>query len=122
MEFLLDNEPIGFDERPIIYGRPIEENQATLNTSRSVTPADNGKVLRCVASHIALQRSLDTTRQIEVHCMYSRSLFNNTDQDFRPLKVLKFPTIFKHTHTHIIKYFKSYKNNAAHFALNCVER
>ncbi|XP_011496129.1 PREDICTED: fasciclin-3 [Ceratosolen solmsi marchali] len=63
----LDNEPIGFDERPIIYGRPIEETQAILNTSRSVTPSDNGKTLRCVADHIALQQPLETTRQIEVH-------------------------------------------------------
>jgi hypothetical protein len=64
----LDNEPIGFDEKAIIYGRPIEETQAVLNTSRSVTPSDNGKTLRCVADHIALQQPLETTRQIEVHC------------------------------------------------------
>ncbi|OXU30427.1 hypothetical protein TSAR_004479 [Trichomalopsis sarcophagae] len=64
----LDNEPIGVDDRPMLFGRRLDDNDyAELNTSRSVTPSDNGKTLRCRASHIALQKPLESSRQIEVY-------------------------------------------------------
>ncbi|KAL7291068.1 hypothetical protein TKK_0015200 [Trichogramma kaykai] len=64
----LDNEQIGYDERPMILGRTVDvANPSMLNASRSVTPEDNGKTLRCVASHIALEAPIETSKQIEVY-------------------------------------------------------
>ncbi|XP_023245311.1 fasciclin-3 isoform X2 [Copidosoma floridanum] len=67
VSLFLDDEPIGYDERPFLYGRMEDSNVASLNTSRSVTPNDHGKTLSCVASHLALAEPLRTQRTINVN-------------------------------------------------------
>lgn len=67
---IVENEQIQYDERPILYGRQ-GDHAAVLKTSRSVTPEDHGKVLKCIATHIALKTPLSVQRQINVICEYN---------------------------------------------------
>ncbi|KAK1119670.1 hypothetical protein K0M31_013089 [Melipona bicolor] len=63
-----NDEPIGNEERPTIYDSNVDDNSlAVQNASRILDWTDNGKVLRCVASHIALDRPKETTMQLQVH-------------------------------------------------------
>ena len=60
-------------DRPWNYGSSMymeDENVARKNTTRTIEVSDNGKLLRCVASHIALDRPLEETQKIIVHCKY----------------------------------------------------
>ena len=73
----LDDEPIGNEERPTIYDSNVDDNSlAVQNASRILDWTDNGKVLRCVASHIALDRPKETTMQLQVYC--KRNSFAST--------------------------------------------
>ncbi|XP_048514962.1 fasciclin-3 isoform X1 [Athalia rosae] len=63
----LDDEPIGNEEKPTVYDSNVDDNSlAVQNVSRVLDWFDNGKTLRCLASHIALDRPLRTTMQLEV--------------------------------------------------------
>ncbi|XP_070154114.1 fasciclin-3 isoform X1 [Polyergus mexicanus] len=67
ISLFLDDEPIGNDDRTIVYDTNIDENSLAMqNVSRSLDWSDNGKTLRCVASHIALDKPKETTLQLEV--------------------------------------------------------
>ncbi|XP_068979855.1 fasciclin-3 isoform X3 [Bombus flavifrons] len=67
VSLFLDDEPIGNEERPTIYDSNLDDNSlAVQNASRSLDWTDNGKILRCVASHIALDRPKETTMQLQV--------------------------------------------------------
>ncbi|XP_050453410.1 fasciclin-3 isoform X2 [Cataglyphis hispanica] len=67
ISLFLDDEPIGNDDRTIVYDSNIDENSLAMqNVSRSLDWTDNGKTLRCVASHIALDKPKETTLQLEV--------------------------------------------------------
>ncbi|KAK9299220.1 hypothetical protein QLX08_007725 [Tetragonisca angustula] len=68
VSLFLDDEPIGNEERPTIYDSNVDDNSlAVQNASRILDWTDNGKVLRCVASHIALDRPKETTMQLQVY-------------------------------------------------------
>ncbi|KAG7212787.1 hypothetical protein KM043_013047 [Ampulex compressa] len=61
----LDDEPIG-NER-LTYDSHVDDNSlAVQNASRSLDWTDNGRILRCVASHIALDKPMETTMQLQV--------------------------------------------------------
>ncbi|XP_053971318.1 fasciclin-3 isoform X2 [Hylaeus volcanicus] len=67
VSLFLDDEPIGNEERPTIYDSNVDDiSLAVQNATRSLDWTDNGKVLRCVASHIALDRPKETTMQLQV--------------------------------------------------------
>ncbi|XP_061939083.1 fasciclin-3 isoform X3 [Apis cerana] len=68
VSLFLDDEPIGNEERPTIYDSNVDDNSlAVQNASRALDWTDNGKVLRCVAGHIALDRPKETTMQLQVY-------------------------------------------------------
>ncbi|EZA48182.1 Fasciclin-3 [Ooceraea biroi] len=68
VSLFLDDEPIGTDERTTIYDTNIDDNSLAMqNASRSLDWTDNGKTLRCMASHIALDKPKETITQLEVH-------------------------------------------------------
>ncbi|XP_034182931.1 fasciclin 3 isoform X3 [Osmia lignaria lignaria] len=68
VSLFLDDEPIGNEERPTIYDSNVDDNSlAVQNASRSLDWTDNGKILRCVASHIALDKPKATTMQLQVY-------------------------------------------------------
>ena len=68
VSLFLDDEPIGNEERPTIYDSNVNDNSlAVQNASRSLDWTDNGKVLRCVATHIALDKPKETTMQLQVY-------------------------------------------------------
>lgn len=74
MFLILDDEPIGTDERTMIYDTNVDDNSLAMqNASRSLDWTDNGKILRCVANHIALDKPKEMTTQLEVHCKLSIS-------------------------------------------------
>ncbi|XP_028049189.2 fasciclin-3 isoform X6 [Monomorium pharaonis] len=66
VSLFLDEEPIG-DDRNIFYDPNMEDNLSMQNASRSLDWTDNGKTLRCIANHIALDRPKETTVQLEVY-------------------------------------------------------
>ncbi|XP_043260507.1 fasciclin-3 isoform X1 [Colletes gigas] len=68
VSLFLDDEPIGNEERPTIYDTSMDDiSLAVQNATRSLDWTDNGKVLRCVASHIALDKPKETTMQLIVY-------------------------------------------------------
>ncbi|KOC60726.1 Fasciclin-3, partial [Habropoda laboriosa] len=68
VSLFLDDEPIGNEERPTIYDSNVDDKSvAVQNASRSLDWTDNGKVLRCVATHIALDKPKETTMQLQVY-------------------------------------------------------
>nr|XP_012136094.1 PREDICTED: fasciclin-3 isoform X2 [Megachile rotundata] len=68
VSLFLDDEPIGNEERPTIYDSNLDDNSlAVQNASRSLDWTDNGKILRCVANHIALDKPKETTMQLQVY-------------------------------------------------------
>lgn len=68
ISLFLDNEPIGNDDRTIIYETNIDDNSLAMqNASRSLDWTDNGKTLRCLAEHIALDKPKETTMQLEIY-------------------------------------------------------
>ncbi|CAK9831433.1 Fas3 [Anthophora retusa] len=68
VSLFLDDEPIGNEERPTIYDSNVDDKSvAVQNASRSLDWTDNGKVLRCVANHIALDRPKEATMQLQVY-------------------------------------------------------
>ncbi|XP_020280130.1 fasciclin-3 isoform X5 [Pseudomyrmex gracilis] len=59
----LDDEPIGYD----VYEANMKDNSLAIqNASRSLDWKDNGKMLRCVANHIALDKPLESTLELNV--------------------------------------------------------
>lgn len=68
ISLFLDDEPIGNDDRTIVYDTNLDDNSLAMqNASRSLDWTDNGKTLRCVASHIALDKPKETTMQLEIY-------------------------------------------------------
>ncbi|XP_029158916.1 fasciclin-3 isoform X2 [Nylanderia fulva] len=68
ISLFLDDEPIGNDDRTVIYDTNLDDNSLAMqNATRSLDWTDNGKTLRCVASHIALDRPKETTMQLEIY-------------------------------------------------------
>ncbi|XP_078050801.1 fasciclin 3, partial [Augochlora pura] len=68
VHLFLDDEPIGNEERPTIYDSEVHDNSlAVQNASRSLDWTDNGRVLRCIASHVALDKPKETTMQLQVY-------------------------------------------------------
>ncbi|XP_076382514.1 fasciclin 3 isoform X4 [Megalopta genalis] len=68
VHLFLDDEPIGNEERPMIYDSEVHDNSlAVQNASRSLDWTDNGRVLRCAASHVALDKPKETTMQLQVY-------------------------------------------------------
>ncbi|XP_076278244.1 fasciclin 3 isoform X3 [Lasioglossum baleicum] len=66
VSLFLDDEPIG--NEPLIYDSNVNDHSLAMqNASRSVDWTDNGKVLRCIASHIALDKPKETTMQLQVY-------------------------------------------------------
>ncbi|XP_066602307.1 fasciclin-3 isoform X2 [Prorops nasuta] len=64
----LDNEPIDNFDRSTFYDSNINESSlAVHNATRSLLWSDNGKTLRCLASHIALERPKETGMQLQVY-------------------------------------------------------
>ncbi|KAK2588434.1 hypothetical protein KPH14_004432 [Odynerus spinipes] len=64
----LDDELLGSEERPIVYDSNVNDmSVAVQNASRSLDWTDNGKTLRCVATHIALEEPKITTMQLQVY-------------------------------------------------------
>lgn len=64
----LDDELLGNDERPTIYDSNVNDmSLAIQNASRSLDWTDNGKTLRCVANHIALETPKMTTMKLQVY-------------------------------------------------------
>ncbi|XP_043679546.1 fasciclin-3 isoform X3 [Vespula pensylvanica] len=65
----LDDEPLGNDERPIIYedSNMNEVSIAVQNASRSLDWTDNSKTLRCIANHIALDKPKESKMQLQVY-------------------------------------------------------
>lgn len=64
----LDDEPIG-EDRNNFYDTNIDDNSLAMqNASRSLDWTDNGKTLRCIANHIALDRPKESTMQLDVVC------------------------------------------------------
>ncbi|XP_076224216.1 fasciclin 3 isoform X2 [Nomia melanderi] len=68
VSLFLDDEQIGNEERPTIYDSNVNDNSlAVQNASRSLDWTDNGKTLRCVATHIALNQPKERTLQLQVY-------------------------------------------------------
>ncbi|XP_077266070.1 fasciclin 3 isoform X3 [Temnothorax americanus] len=65
VSLFLDDEPIGEDRNT--YDTNIDDDSlAVQNASRSLEWTDNGKTLRCVANHIALEKPKEMAVQLEV--------------------------------------------------------
>jgi len=64
----LDEEPIG--EERISYDMNMNAI-AMQNASRSLDWTDNGRTIRCIANHIALDRPIEQTKPLEVYCKLS---------------------------------------------------
>ncbi|XP_072758776.1 fasciclin-3 isoform X2 [Anoplolepis gracilipes] len=67
ISLFIDDEPIGTDDKTILYETIDDNSLAMQNASRSLDWTDNGKTLRCVASHIALDRPKETTMQLDIY-------------------------------------------------------
>lgn len=52
-----------------------DNSVAIQNASRSLDWKDNGKTLRCVANHIALDKPLESTLELNVECKLSVSKY-----------------------------------------------
>ncbi|XP_011877623.1 PREDICTED: fasciclin-3 isoform X2 [Vollenhovia emeryi] len=68
VSLFLDDEPIG-EERSFYVSDNMGPNDNALamqNASRSLDWLDNGKILRCIANHIALDRPKETSKQLVV--------------------------------------------------------
>ncbi|XP_014296194.1 fasciclin-3 isoform X2 [Microplitis demolitor] len=64
----LDDQPLGRDFEPTVYNTNVnDESLSVQNVSYALKWSDNGKMIRCVAQHIALDRPQETKRQLEVH-------------------------------------------------------
>ncbi|XP_046419857.1 fasciclin-3 isoform X2 [Neodiprion fabricii] len=59
------DEQIGLEERPIVYNYN-NDSYVIQNATRVLSWTDNGKVLRCDATHLALDRPLSAKQQISV--------------------------------------------------------
>ncbi|XP_029679306.1 fasciclin-3 isoform X2 [Formica exsecta] len=67
ISLFLDDDPIGKEDKTIVYDTNIDENSLAMqNVSHTLDWSDNGKTVRCVASHIALDKPKETTLQLEV--------------------------------------------------------
>lgn len=51
------------------------QNTDTKNVTRDLQWSDNGKTIRCVANHIALDKPLETTTTLDVYCELPISRF-----------------------------------------------
>ncbi|XP_018345567.1 PREDICTED: fasciclin-3 isoform X3 [Trachymyrmex septentrionalis] len=64
LTLFLDEEPIG--EERISYDMNMNA-VAMQNASRSLDWTDNGRMIRCIANHIALDRPIEQTKPLEVY-------------------------------------------------------
>ncbi|XP_018301715.1 fasciclin-3 isoform X2 [Mycetomoellerius zeteki] len=65
LTLFLDEEPIG-EEKPSSYDTNTN-TVAMQNASRSLDWTDNGRTIRCIANHIALDRPIEQTKPLEVY-------------------------------------------------------
>lgn len=91
-----DDEPIASDDGLNIYNPNLNENsRAVRNFSRILESTDDGKTIRCMATHIALDRPLTKTQQLDVQCELIGTYFcldtstNNSWITFQTLRSLK---------------------------------
>ncbi|KAI4486288.1 hypothetical protein M0802_012393, partial [Mischocyttarus mexicanus] len=66
----LDDEYLNNDDRPFLYDDPSMNEASSIamkNTSRSLDWSDNGKTLRCVANHVALDKPKESKMQLQVY-------------------------------------------------------
>ncbi|XP_011700760.1 PREDICTED: fasciclin-3 [Wasmannia auropunctata] len=65
VSLFLDDEPIS-EERYTFYGTNMDDSSMQ-NASRSLDWTDNGKMLKCIANHIALEKPIEKVVRIEVY-------------------------------------------------------
>jgi len=110
----LDDELIG-EERYSYYDMK-DNSSAIQKASRSLDWTDNGKKIRCIANHIALDRPKESTLLIEVQCKlnyYSCNTKHFLFIDIRFTTISKILFYFNLSFYSIIHFFYS----ALHFEL-----
>ncbi|XP_011309476.1 fasciclin-3 isoform X2 [Fopius arisanus] len=66
VSLFLDNETLPRDNSRFAYNTN-EDSMATVNASRILDWSDNGKYIRCVAEHIALDTPMEAHKQLQVY-------------------------------------------------------
>lgn len=51
-----------------------ESNHDVQNVTRSLEWTDHGKEVKCIATHIALDRALESRVTLDVNCMYNQKI------------------------------------------------
>lgn len=65
-----DDEPLSYESRPTYDYAASNSSVAVLNVSHAVDWTDNGKMVRCLAHHIALDGPKETKQDLQVYCEY----------------------------------------------------
>ncbi|CAD6230577.1 GSCOCG00006829001-RA-CDS [Cotesia congregata] len=66
--YILYDQPLEREFGSNVYDSNGNENTlAAKNVSYTIKSSDNGKMVRCIAHHLALDRPQESTRQLEVH-------------------------------------------------------
>ena len=68
--FFSDDEKLTSEDRAY-YFEAAANDRTVQNVSRSLEWTDHGKEVKCVATHIALDRPKETKVQLDVHCKYT---------------------------------------------------
>lgn len=58
------------EDRHVMYNDYSMQNMGMLNVTRILDWSDNGKMLRCIANHIALDKPLENTKLLNVYCKF----------------------------------------------------
>ncbi|XP_043272856.1 fasciclin-3 isoform X2 [Venturia canescens] len=66
LSLYLDDEPLTYESRPTYDYAASNSSIAVLNVSHSVDWTDHGKMVRCIAHHIALDRPKETKQELQV--------------------------------------------------------
>ncbi|XP_044577810.1 fasciclin-3 isoform X2 [Cotesia glomerata] len=66
VSLFLDDQPLEREFGSNVYDSNGNENTQK-NVSYTIKSSDNGKMVRCIAHHMALDRPQESTRQLEVH-------------------------------------------------------
>lgn len=80
------------NDEQMVYYQPmshLDVSPAMLNVSHTLDWRDNGKKLSCRARHIALERPLETQKEILVTCEFLSSPFAKLPLLFSQLKLLR---------------------------------
>lgn len=64
---LSDNETISRDNSRLAYNSN-ENTLSMVNASRTLNWSDNGRLVRCVAEHMALDEPKEVVKQLQVYC------------------------------------------------------